>query len=146
MMIKKAGKGLNIPVIPSRMSMLTKKINDHRQACFYCGQCSRGCMVYGDFSASSVLVIPAMKTGNLTLINNAMAREVLTDPNTGLSTGVSYVDKMTMEEKAEPEAKYRAFDEESNHIEINAQHGGDAADHKSFDNTNPFEDEEDEFV
>ncbi len=99
MMIKKAGKGLNIPVLPSRMSMLTKKINDHHQACFYCGQCSRGCMVYGDFSASSVLVIPAMKTGNLTLINNAMAREVLTDPNTGLSTGVSYVDKITMEEK-----------------------------------------------
>lgn len=99
LMIKKAGKQTGIPVIPSRMSMLTKKINNDRGECFYCGQCGRACMAYADFSASSVLVIPAKKTGNLTLINNAMAREVITDPNTGLCTGVSYVDKLTMEEK-----------------------------------------------
>jgi choline dehydrogenase-like flavoprotein len=55
-------------------------------------------MAYADFSSSSVLVIPAKKTGNLTLINNAMAREVLTDSK-GLATGVSYVDKNTLEEK-----------------------------------------------
>lgn len=99
LMIKKAGKQTGIPVIPSRMSMLTKKINNDRGECFYCGQCGRACMAYADFSASSVLVIPAKKTGNLTLINNAMAREVITDQNTGLCTGVSYVDKLTMEEK-----------------------------------------------
>jgi choline dehydrogenase-like flavoprotein len=99
LMIKKAGKNLNIPVLPSRMSMLTKKINNDRGECFYCGQCGRACMAYADFSASSVLVIPAKKTGNLKLINHAMAREVLTDPNTGLCTGVSYIDKLTMEEK-----------------------------------------------
>lgn len=99
LMLKKAGKQTGIPVIPSRMSMLTKKINNDRGECFYCGQCGRACMAYADFSASSVLVIPAKKTGNLTLINNAMAREVITDPNTGLCTGVSYVDKLTMEEK-----------------------------------------------
>jgi choline dehydrogenase-like flavoprotein len=42
-------------------------------------------------------VIPALKTGNVDLVNNAMAREVLTDRD-GLATGVSYVDKSDMQE------------------------------------------------
>ena len=98
LMLKKAATGIGIPVIPSRMAMLTKPINDTRGACFYCGQCGRGCQAYADFSSSSVLCIPAAKTGNLTLINNAMVREVLSDPNTGLSTGVSYVNKLDLKE------------------------------------------------
>ncbi|WP_149243510.1 GMC family oxidoreductase [Dyadobacter sp. 32] len=96
--IKKAGKIANIPVIPSRLSILTKPINDERGVCFYCSQCSRACQAYADFSSSSVLVIPALKTGNVTLINNAMAREVLTDQSTGLATGVSYVDREKLTE------------------------------------------------
>ena len=99
LMIKKAGKNLQIPVLPSRMAMLTQKINDERGECFYCGQCGRACMAYADFSSSSVLCKPAIKTGNVTLINGAMAREVLTDASTGLATGVSYVDVATMQEK-----------------------------------------------
>jgi len=99
LMIKKAGKNLQIPVIPSRLSILTKPINKDRGSCFYCAQCGRACQVYADFSSSSVLCIPAMKTGNLTLINGAMAREVTTDPATGLATGVSYVDTATLQEK-----------------------------------------------
>lgn len=98
LMLKKAATGIGIPVIPSRMAMLTKPINDSRGSCFYCGQCGRACQAYADFSASSVLCIPAAKTGNLTLINNAMVREVLTDANTGLTTGVSYVNKMDLKE------------------------------------------------
>jgi choline dehydrogenase-like flavoprotein len=96
--IKKAGKAANIPVIPSRLSILTKPINDERGVCFYCSQCGRSCQAYADFSSSSVLVIPAVKTGNVTLINNAMAREVLTDQSTGLATGVSYVDREKLTE------------------------------------------------
>ena len=41
MLVQRAGKKLNIPVIPSRMAMLTKAING-RAACHYCGQCGRG--------------------------------------------------------------------------------------------------------
>jgi choline dehydrogenase-like flavoprotein len=98
MFLQQAGKKANIPVIPSRLSILTKPINDQRGVCFYCSQCGRSCQAYADFSSSSVLVIPAVKTGNVTLINNAMAREVLTDPNTGLATGVSYVDRQKLTE------------------------------------------------
>jgi choline dehydrogenase-like flavoprotein len=96
--LKKAGKSIGVPIVPSRMSMLTKPINNERGSCFYCGQCGRACQAYADFSASSVLCIPAIKTGNVTLINGAMAREVLTDPQTGLATGVSYVHTETRQE------------------------------------------------
>ncbi|HEY4196396.1 MAG TPA: GMC family oxidoreductase [Mucilaginibacter sp.] len=97
MFIKKAAGNINIPVIPSRLSILTKKINKDREACFYCAQCGRSCKIYGDFSSSSVLVKPAVATGNVDLVTNAMAREVLTNKD-GLATGVSYVDKTDMQE------------------------------------------------
>lgn len=96
--VRKAGGQLKIPVIPSRLSILTQKINDERGECFYCNQCNRACQVYADFSSSSVLCKPAVKTGNVKLITGAMAREVLTDAKTGLCTGVSYVNTATMEE------------------------------------------------
>jgi choline dehydrogenase-like flavoprotein len=95
--IKKAAGNINIPVIPSRLSILTKKINKDREACFFCAQCGRSCKVYGDFSSSSVLVKPAVATGNVDLITNAMAREVLTGKD-GLATGVAYVNKGDMQE------------------------------------------------
>jgi choline dehydrogenase-like flavoprotein len=95
--IKNAGKQAGVPVIPSRLSILTKKINNDRGACFFCGQCNRGCQVYGDFSSSSVLVKPAIATGKVDVYTNAMAREVLTNKE-GLATGVSYVDKDDMQE------------------------------------------------
>ena len=92
LMIKKTATGMGIPVIPSRLSILTKPINNTRGACFYCAQCGRSCKVYGDFSSSSVLVKPAVLTGNIDVITNAMAREVITNSE-GLATGVSFVKK-----------------------------------------------------
>jgi choline dehydrogenase-like flavoprotein len=100
LMIKKAATSIGIPVIPSRLSILTKPVNEERGSCFYCNQCGRGCQVYADFSSSSVLVKPALKTGKVTLINGAMVREVLTDANTGKASGVSYVDTQTLQEVA----------------------------------------------
>lgn len=97
LVIKKAATESGVTVIPSRLSILTKKINDERGACFFCAQCSRGCTVYGDFSSSSCLIKPAVKTNNLEVINNAMVREVLTN-SSGMATGVSYVSKDDMQE------------------------------------------------
>lgn len=95
--IKNGAIKTGVPVIPSRLSMLTKKINDDRGVCVFCGQCNRGCQYYADFSSSSCLVIPALKNKNVELICNAMAREVTTNAE-GLATGVSYVDKNTLQE------------------------------------------------
>lgn len=96
---KQAGSQLGIPVIPSRLSILTKPLpnNNKRGSCFFCAQCNRGCSVYADFSSSSVLVNPALETGNVDVIANAMAREVMTDEK-GLATGISYVNKEDMQE------------------------------------------------
>jgi choline dehydrogenase-like flavoprotein len=93
----KGGKKLNIPVIPSRLSILTKKINNDRGVCFYCKQCNRGCQVYADFSSGTCLVKPAMKNGQVDLYTNAMAREVTTDAS-GKATGVIYVNTLTRED------------------------------------------------
>jgi choline dehydrogenase-like flavoprotein len=97
--IKKGAQKAGVTVIAGRGSVLTEALpgNKDRGACFYCGQCNRSCKIYGDFSSSSCLVIPAMKTGNLTVIANAMVREVLTD-DAGLATGVSYISKDDMQE------------------------------------------------
>ena len=83
----------NIPVYPSRMSMLTKRINNERGICFYCGQCSRSCSVYADFSAGSCLIFPAQKNGGqVKLFVNAMVRAVNTNDE-GRATGVSFINK-----------------------------------------------------
>ena len=95
--IKEAATKVGVPVIPSRLSILTKPINKERGACFYCSQCNRGCTVYGDFSSSSVLIKPALKTGNVDVIPNAMAREVQTNAQ-GKATGISFVNKDDMQE------------------------------------------------
>ncbi|MFM7193971.1 MAG: GMC oxidoreductase, partial [Bacteroidota bacterium] len=99
LMIKQGAESAGVPVIPSRLSILTKSLPDNkdRGACFYCSQCNRGCQVYGDFSSSSVLVNPALQSGHVDVIANAMAREVLTDAE-GKATAVSYVDKTDMQE------------------------------------------------
>ncbi len=89
----KGAKKAGIPVIPARMSMLTKRINGERGICFYCGQCNRACSAYADFSSGSCLIFPAQKNGGqIDLYTNAMVREVLTNEN-GKATGISYINK-----------------------------------------------------
>lgn len=89
----KGARKAGIPVIPSRLSILTKKLNNDRGVCFYCNQCNRACQIYADFSAGTCLIFPAQKsTGRVDLYVNAMVREVLTN-NEGKATGVSYINK-----------------------------------------------------
>ncbi|HMR88112.1 MAG TPA: GMC family oxidoreductase [Saprospiraceae bacterium] len=95
--VKKGAAVANVPVIPSRLSILTRKINAERGVCFFCAQCSRACQVYADFSSSTCLVKPAMEKGKVELYTHAMVREVLTD-DAGLATGVVYIDKKDIKE------------------------------------------------
>src|SRR5258708_10171658 len=50
------------------------------------------------FSSSQAMIFPALKTGKLSLISGAMARELIAD-SSGKVTEVSYVDKATRTEK-----------------------------------------------
>jgi choline dehydrogenase-like flavoprotein len=88
-----AAKKLGLTVVPSRLSIITKPHNG-RAPCHYCGQCNRGCMTHSNFSSTGVLIPPALKTGRLTLLTDAMAREVTVGKD-GLANGVSYIDKKT---------------------------------------------------
>src|SRR5207253_1914783 len=90
---KQAADKLHVTCIPARLSILTRPLNG-RAACHYCGQCNRGCRVNANFTSTNVLIAPALATGKLTLVTNAMAREVTVDKN-GRATGVVYVDKTT---------------------------------------------------
>ena len=90
--IKKATDKLGIPLIPSRLSIITKNHNG-RPACHYCGQCGRSCATGSNFSSPTVLLPPALKTGNLEILTDAMVREVTVD-DTGKATGVLYVNRL----------------------------------------------------
>jgi len=87
----------NVPVIPSRLSVLTRPINNERGVCFFCNQCNRACQVYADFSAGTCLVKPAMRKGKVDLYTYAMVRKVTTNDQ-GEATGISYVSKVDMKE------------------------------------------------
>ena len=89
----KGARKSGVPVIPSRMSMITKKMNNDRGICFYCGQCNRACSVYADFSAGTCLIFPAQKSGGqIRIFTNSMVREVTMNEE-GKATGVSYINK-----------------------------------------------------
>lgn len=94
----KGAKKANVPVYPSRLSILTKRINKERGVCFYCSQCNRSCSIYADFSSESCLIFPAQKNGGqIKLFTDSMVREVVTD-NSGKATGVIFINKKDRKE------------------------------------------------
>jgi choline dehydrogenase-like flavoprotein len=96
-LIKKACDQLQITCIPSRLAIITKELNG-RDACHYCAQCGRGCRTASNFSSSQVMIPPATATGRLTMIANAMAREIVMG-GSGKAEAVSYIDKTTKTEQ-----------------------------------------------
>ncbi len=97
LLIKAASERLGIPCIPNRRAILTRPLNG-RPACHYCGQCGRGCRAASNYSSSQVQIFPALETGRLRIIDQAMAREIVTDGN-GKVTDVIYMDKRTHQEQ-----------------------------------------------
>ncbi|HTE90496.1 MAG TPA: GMC family oxidoreductase [Terriglobales bacterium] len=96
-LVQKACAKAKVLCIPSRMAILTTPLNG-RAACHYCAQCGRGCVTASNFSSSQVMIPPAQATGRLTLITNAMAREIVMGKN-GKAEAVDYIDKNSREEK-----------------------------------------------
>lgn len=58
-----------------RTAMLTRNHNG-RLACHYCGPCERGCITFSYFSSPFTTVKDALKTGNCTLITNAVVAHI----------------------------------------------------------------------
>jgi choline dehydrogenase-like flavoprotein len=110
-------KKLGLPVIPIHRAVLStkqdpdvlpKKIHPNnpkaqrlladamrqRQACFWATPCGRGCSIKANYQSTTVHLPPALATGDLDIVPNAMTREVTMDAN-GKATGVIYIDKTT---------------------------------------------------
>jgi choline dehydrogenase-like flavoprotein len=95
--LQRATKPMGIPVIPVRKAVLTKPY-DGRPPCHYCGHCMTGCDVSALFSSATAMIPKAQATGNFTLRQNALAREVLVDDE-GKARAVSFIDTLTGKEE-----------------------------------------------
>ncbi len=114
---QKACRDINVPVIPAHLAILSQKQDyerlpqylfpnnplaqrvtresmQARAACYFATPCGRGCSIRANFQSPTVLLPPAMATGNLTIRTDAMVREVTIDSR-GRATGVHFIDKTT---------------------------------------------------
>ncbi|WP_273020746.1 NAD(P)-binding protein, partial [Rheinheimera sp.] len=89
-----AGKE-GIRLAPMHRAVLTRA-QDIRQKCLYATSCGRGCSIGAAFQTTTSLIPMAKATGNLSVITDAMVREVRTD-KTGKVLGVTYVNKASGE-------------------------------------------------
>ncbi|MBZ5651804.1 MAG: GMC family oxidoreductase [Acidobacteriia bacterium] len=90
----KFGRTLTI----GRAAIVTQPHNG-RAPCHYCGPCERGCSTFSYFSSPFTTVKDALKSGNCTLITNAVVRHVDMDSDANKARGVTYVDRLTKETK-----------------------------------------------
>jgi len=117
LLAKKHMAKLGIPVIPVHRAVLTRRL-DHeglppklhpgnpraqrilakamseRAACFWSTPCGRGCAIRATYQSTTVHLPPALDTGNLDLLPNAMVREVTLNAR-GRADGVLFIDKTT---------------------------------------------------
>jgi len=96
-LLQKAAKSVGIPVVAGRRAVLTRAHNGHT-ACHYCGACGKGCDVGAFFNSSDYLIEPALATGRVKVIDNAVAARVLNDEE-GRANGVQYFDRITKAER-----------------------------------------------
>ncbi len=117
LLAQKHAKKIGVPVIPIHRAVLsTKQDADNvpqklhpknakaqrilaqamreRSACFWATDCGRGCSIKANYQSTTVHLPPALATGNLDIVTNAMVREVTLDDN-GKATGVICIDKTT---------------------------------------------------
>lgn len=91
-------------VIIGRCANITKvepiHIEQGRGSCQYRDLCRRGCPFGGYFSSNSSTIPWAQKTGNLTLLTDAVVHSVIYDDNKKKATGVLAIDANTKRQTA----------------------------------------------
>jgi choline dehydrogenase-like flavoprotein len=96
-LLRLASKTMGISIVAGRRAVLTKEHNG-RAPCHYCGACGRGCDVSAFFNSTDYLLEPALKTGRLSIVDNAVCARVLNDAE-GRASGVQYFDRYTRQER-----------------------------------------------
>ncbi len=86
-------------VIPGRVANLSQARPHHeelgRATCQVRSFCERGC-TYGAYHSSLSSSLPAAeRTGNLTIVTDAIVHSIIYDPKTGKATGVRVIDQNT---------------------------------------------------
>ncbi|MCF3652492.1 GMC oxidoreductase [Synoicihabitans lomoniglobus] len=81
------------PNNPKAQRVLRDAMNA-RAACFWATSCGRGCSIKANYQSTTVHLPPALATGNLDIVANAMVREVIIGES-GRAEGVLYIDKTT---------------------------------------------------
>ncbi|HYD23435.1 MAG TPA: GMC family oxidoreductase [Croceibacterium sp.] len=88
-------------LIIGRCAHLTESRPQHRALgrapCQYRSVCERGCSYGAYFSSLSATLPAARKTGNLTVVTDAIVHSVVHDPKTGKASGVRVIDAKTNE-------------------------------------------------
>lgn len=121
LLAKKYCGPMGIPVIPAHLAIMTTRQDAaklprllhpgnplaqrvlaesmrSRQACFWATPCGWGCSIKANFQSTTVLLPPALATGNCDIVADAMVREVTLDKS-GKANGVNYIDKRTRSDR-----------------------------------------------
>jgi choline dehydrogenase-like flavoprotein len=116
-LVQQRARRLGIPVIPGHRAVLTRQLDykrspallhpgnlkaqkiiaadmQKRAACFWATDCGRGCSIRANYQSTTVHLPPALATGNLDIVTDAMVHEVVLGRD-GLAKGVKYIDKHT---------------------------------------------------
>jgi choline dehydrogenase-like flavoprotein len=114
-LIQQRARRIGVPIIPAHRAVLTQKLDfkrspallhpgnlkaqkiiatdmQRRAACFWATPCGRGCAIRANYQSTTVHLPPALATGNLHILTDAMVREVKLD-NNGLAQGVIFTDR-----------------------------------------------------
>ncbi len=117
LLIAKAGRKLGIPMVACHRAVLTEQLDwqrspaklhpgnaaaqaiiaadmKKRAACFWATPCGRGCSIRANYQSTTVHIPPALETGRLDIVTDAMVREVTLARN-GTASGVIAVDRTT---------------------------------------------------
>jgi choline dehydrogenase-like flavoprotein len=120
-LVQQRARRLGIPIIPGHRAVLTQQLDfkrspallhpgnlkaqkiiaahmQQRAACFWATDCGRGCSIRANYQSTTVHLPPALATGNLRIVTDAMVSEVVMGRN-GLAKGVKYIDRLTGRER-----------------------------------------------
>lgn len=117
LLFRKHAGGLGIPVVAGHKAVLTRRLDsrriapllhpgnsaaqkilrkamDSRSPCFWATPCGRGCSIRANYQSPTVHLPPALDTGRLDILTDAMASEVTLNAK-AQARGVRFIDKTT---------------------------------------------------
>jgi choline dehydrogenase-like flavoprotein len=116
-LVQQRARRLGIPIVPGHRAVLTQRLDfkhspallhpgnlkaqkiiaahmQQRAACLWATDCGRGCSVRANYQSTTVHLPPALATGNLDIVTDAMVSQVVMGSN-GHAQGVKFFDRAT---------------------------------------------------